>query len=130
MVRSVTIFLVKGELEWKVGKWAGVPVRPGIAHWERRERIEAKEREVEEKEKGGTQGEGKGEGDEEIEEGLGAVAISEGGEPQIQEGLKPESPPPQVNLAAKVNIISDSKCTRVLRKQNWKKLQWQRRRSG
>ena len=33
-------FQVKGELEWKVGKWAGVPVRPGIAHWERRERVE------------------------------------------------------------------------------------------
>ena len=92
---------VKGELEWKVGKWAGVPVRPGIAHWERRERMGAKESEVEEKEKGGTQGEGKGEGHhEELEEGLGAVAISEGGEPKIQEGLKPESPAPQVNLVA------------------------------
>ena len=55
---------MKGELEWKVGKWAGVPVRPGIAHWERRERVEANEREVEEKEKGGTPThvEGKGEG--------------------------------------------------------------------
>merc|ERR1712013_431183 len=28
---------VKGELEWKVGKWSSSPVRPGIAHWERRE---------------------------------------------------------------------------------------------
>ena len=94
---------VKGELEWKVGKWAGVPVRPGIAHWERRERMEAKESEVEEKEKGGTQGEGKGEGHhEELEEGLGAVAISEGGEPQIQEGLKSESPAPQVNFSCTV----------------------------
>ena len=78
---------MKGELEWKVGKWAGVPVRPGIAHWERRERVEANEREVEEKEKGGTPThvEGKGEGAKEIEVGLNAVAISQ-----------KESLPPQV----------------------------------
>ena len=73
-------FQVKGELEWKVGKWAGVPVRPGIAHWERRERVEAKEREMEGGEKGDTQGEGKEgkvmEGDEEIEEGISSVVNS------------------------------------------------------
>ena len=93
---------MKGELEWKVGKWAGVPVRPGIAHWERKERMESKERELE----GGVQGEGKGgegereegsgngekvkEGDEEIEQGISTVAISQG------EKLEEESPPPQV----------------------------------
>ena len=92
---------MKGELEWKVGKWAGVPVRPGIAHWERRERVEAKEKEMEGGEKGGTQGEGKEgkvmEGDEEIEEGISAVAISQDEEPPIPKGLKPESPLPQVN---------------------------------
>jgi len=75
----VTYSQVKGELEWKVGKWAGVPVRPGIAHWERRDKVEANEREVEEKEKGGTPThvEGKGEGAKEIEVGLDAVAISQ-----------------------------------------------------
>ena len=94
---------VKGELEWKVGKWAGVPVRPGIAHWVRRERVEAKEKEMEGKDEGGGQGEGGGgkaeEGDEEIEEGMGAVAISHGEAPQTQGDLKPEeeSQPAQVN---------------------------------
>ena len=87
---------VKGELEWTVGKWAGVPVRPGIAHWERRER--------EGKEGGGpptgvAQGEGEGEGasvvegDEKIEEGIRAVSISQEGEKvamATQESLKPE----------------------------------------
>ena len=87
---------MKGELEWKVGKWAGVPVRPGIAHWERRERLESKEREME------VEGEGKGseverkggkvmEGDEEIEQGISTVAISQG------EKLEQESPPHQVD---------------------------------
>ena len=94
---------VKGELEWKVGKWAGVPVRPGIAHWVRRERVEAKEKEVEGKDEGGGQREGGGgkveEGDEEIEEGMGAVAISKEEAPQTQADLKPdeESPPAQVS---------------------------------
>ena len=60
MICMVEKFQVKGELEWKVGKWAGVPVRPGIAHWERKGRAEAKEREAEGGEEGGTQGEGKG----------------------------------------------------------------------
>ena len=85
---------VKGELEWTVGKWAGVPVRPGIAHWERRER--------EGKEGGGpptgaAQGEGNRasvvEGDEKIEEGIRAVSISQEGEKvamATQESLKPE----------------------------------------
>ena len=85
---------VKGELEWTVGKWAGVPVRPGIAHWERRER--------DGKEGGGpssgaVQGEGNRasvvEGDEKIEEGIRAVSISQEGEKvamATQESLKPE----------------------------------------
>ena len=85
---------VKGELEWTVGKWAGVPVRPGIAHWERRER--------EGKEGGGpssgaVQGEGNRasvvEGDEKIEESIRAVSLSQEGEKvamATQESLKPE----------------------------------------
>ena len=86
---------MKGELEWKVGKWAGVPVRSGIANWERKERLESKEREME----GGVQGEGEREGnegkvlegDEEIEQGISTVAISQG------EKLEQESPPHQVD---------------------------------
>ena len=85
---------VKGELEWTVGKWAGVPVRPGIAHWERRER--------EGKEGGGpptgaAQGEGNRasvvEGDEKIEDAIRAVSLSQEGEKvamATQESLKPE----------------------------------------
>ena len=63
-----------------MGKWSSSPVRPGIAHWERREKLKSEENEM------GKSGSEEGGGGEEkvlendvgkTEEGIGAVKISQ-----------------------------------------------------
>jgi len=77
---------VKGELEWMVGKWSSSPVRPGIAHWERREKVKSEENEMGKSESGeGGGSEKEGEGEEKVlendvgktEKAIGAVTISQ-----------------------------------------------------
>ena len=77
---------MKGELEWKVGKWSSSPVRPGIAHWERLEKVKSEENEMgksESEEGGGSEKEGEGEEKvpendvKKTEKGIGAVKISQ-----------------------------------------------------
>ena len=76
---------MKGELEWKVGKWSSSPVRPGIAHWEMRRKVKSEENEMGKSESGeGAGGEKEGEGEEKVpendvgktEKAIGAVTIS------------------------------------------------------
>jgi len=76
---------VKGELEWKVGKWSSSPVRPGIAHWEMREKVKSEENEMDKSEREEGRGSEK-EGEEEkvpendvgkTEKAIGAVTISQ-----------------------------------------------------
>ena len=85
-MRQLSYVKVKGELEWMVGKWSSSPVRPGIAHWERLEKVKSEENEMgksESEERGGSEKEG--EGEEKVpendvgktEKAIGAVTISQ-----------------------------------------------------
>ena len=79
-----------------MGKWSSSPVRPGIAHWEMREKVKSEENEmdkIEREEGGGSEKEAEEEKVPEndvgkTEKAIGAVTISQSG--ADEESLAPQ----------------------------------------